>query len=397
MMINFSDRLTRLPVYAVGAIAERKRQLIASGMDIIDLGAGDADLPPPAAAVEALYRAAMDPKSSRYGFQIGSVAFREAAARFMKRRFSVDVDPMTELLPLIGSKEGLAHLALATLNPGDVCVVPEPGYPAYVGGAIMAQAEVQIVPLRAANDFLVELEDIPEDRLKRTRLAYLNYPNNPTGATAPVEYLQRVVELCRRRSILLAYDNPYSELTFDGYRAPSILEIGGAREIAVEFHSVSKTFCMTGWRLGWVAGNTDAVKALSKVKSYVDTGAFLAVQEAGAVVLDRCEELVAPIVGTFRERRDALVEALRDIGCKCVVPRATMYLWVPLPVGVRSGPFAADLLEREGVVVLAGSAFGEAGEGYVRMSFIVGPERLREAARRFGCALERAGTARLGA
>jgi len=389
--LKLSERLDRLPPYAVGAIAERKRQLIASGMDIIDLGAGDADLPPPPEAVEALHRAALDPKSSRYGFQIGSPRFREAAAAFMARRFGVTVDPMRDLLPLIGSKEGLAHLPLAAVDAGDVCVVPEPGYPAYAGGVIMAQGVMEIAPLRAEDAFLVELERIPEDRLARTRLVFLNYPNNPTGAVAPIDYLERVIEVCRRRSILLAYDNPYSELTFDGYRAPSILEIPGAREVAVEFHSVSKTFCMTGWRLGWVTGNSDAVKALSKVKSYVDTGAFLAVQEAGAAVLDRCEELVAPVRNTFRERRDALVAALREIGCQCVVPRATMYLWVPLPAGVRSGPFAAELLEREGVAVLAGSAFGEAGEGYVRMSFIVGPDRLREAAKRFGRALERAG------
>jgi LL-diaminopimelate aminotransferase len=395
--LRFSERLDRLPAYAVGAIAERKRQLLASGMDIIDLGAGDADLPPPPLAVEALHRAALDPKSSRYGFQIGSVTFREAAARFMERRFGVRVDAMTELLPLIGSKEGLAHLPLAAVNPGDVCIVPEPGYPAYAGGVILAQGEMVVAPLRAEDNFLVELERIPEDQLSRTRIVFLNYPNNPTGAVAPREYLERIVRVCRERSILLAYDNPYSELTFDGYQAPSILEIPGARDIAVEFHSVSKTFCMTGWRLGWVVGNSHAVKALSKVKSYVDTGAFLAVQEAGARVLDRCEELVAPVRETFRERRDALVTALRDVGCECAVPRATMYLWVPLPAGVASGPFAAELLERDGVAVLAGSAFGKSGEGYIRMSFIVGRDRLREAAVRFGRALERTSVARVRA
>lgn len=383
-MNRLSRRAAALPVYAVGEIAARKRELIAAGVDVIDLGAGDADLAPPAAAVERLADAARVPAMSRYAFQIGSVDFREAVARFMERRFGVRVDHMRDVLPLIGSKEGLAHLPFAVSDPGDVCIVPEPGYPAYLGGALLGGSDVEIVPLRREHEFLVELDTLPADRLDAAKVVFLNYPNNPTSAVAPLEYLERTVEACRRHGIILAYDNPYSELTYDGYRAPSILEIEGAADVAVEFHSLSKTFCMTGWRLGWAVGNNEVVQALSKVKGYVDTGAFLAVQQAGAAVLDRTEEFVGPVVDTFRRRRDALVQALQGEGIGCEAPAATMYLWIPLPEGVSSRAFARDLLEDEGVAVLAGSVFGEGGEGYVRLSFIVDPDRLEEAARRMG-------------
>ncbi|MCZ6916878.1 MAG: aminotransferase class I/II-fold pyridoxal phosphate-dependent enzyme [Gemmatimonadetes bacterium] len=389
-MIGPSARARRLPVYAVGEIAERKRRLLADGVDVIDLGAGDADLAPPAIAVETLYRSAQETSNSRYAFQLGLVAFREAVGRFMERRFGVAVDPMTEVLPLIGSKEGLAHLPFAVLDPGDVCVVPEPGYPAYLGGSLLAGADVEIFPLTAESGFLVELDTLPPERLTRTKLVYLNYPNNPTAAIAPADYLRRTIAVCCKHDIVLAYDNPYSELTFDGYQAPSILEFPGAMDVAVEFHSLSKSFGMTGWRLAWATGNSEVLRALSKVKSYFDTGAFLAVQHAGAAVVDRAEELVAPVRDEFCVRRDALVNALRDVGVECEPPQATMYLWVPLPDRVASGAFARDLLEREGLAVLAGSVFGAGGEGFVRLSFIVAPDRMREAARRMARVLHTA-------
>jgi LL-diaminopimelate aminotransferase len=384
-----SKRVAGLPTYAMAEIAERKRELLAQGVDIIDLGAGDADLAPPEIAVETLHRAAQDPAMSRYAFQVGLMEFREAIARFMSRRFDVSIDPIAEVLPLIGCKDGLAHLPFAVLDPGEVCVVPEPGYPAYEGGAQLAGADVEIVPLRRETGFLVELDDLPAERVSRVKLVFLNYPNNPTGQVAPRDYLERTVAACRKNGAVLAYDNPYSEITFDGYTAPSILEFPGAREVAVEFHSFSKSFGMTGWRLGWVVGNSEVIRALSKVKSYVDTGVFLAVQRAGAAVLDRAEELVAPVRETFRVRRDALAAALTDAGWRCNPPKATMYLWIPLPEGVKGKPFARDLLDKEGLVVLAGSAFGAGGEGFVRLSFVVGPERLREAAARMGRALAR--------
>lgn len=386
-----AKRLQDLPSYAMAAIAERKKELLATGVDVIDLGAGDPDLPPPDIAVRALTEALRDPRSSRYAFQTGSPELRAAIARYMARRFDVTIDADAEVLPLIGSKEGLAHLALATLDPGDVCVVPQPGYPAYLGGATFAGADVEIVPLRSQHDFLVELEEIPRSRLERVRLVYLNYPNNPTGAVAPRDYLERTISVCQKYGIVLAYDNPYVEITFDDYRAPSILEFDGAREVAVEFHSFSKTFCMTGWRLGWAVGNTSVIKALSKVKTYVDTGAFLAIQRAGGHVLDSIEPLAGELRQILRVRRDVLISALHETGCAAKAPKGGMYLWLPLPAGVESGRFSREALEEEGLVVLAGSAFGQAGEGYVRLSFIVDPNRLREAAARFGRVHDRFG------
>jgi len=348
---------------------------------VIDLSAGDADLAPPEVAVEALARAATEPAMSRYAFQVGLIEFREAAAAYMQRRFNVDVDPMTELLPLIGSKNGLAHLPLAVLDAGDVCVVPEPGYPAYTG-AVFADADILRYPLVAAKGFLVELEDMPMERLAATCLAFLNYPNNPTTALAPNDYLERTIETCHRHEIVLAYDNPYCEITFDGYRAPSILEFDGAREVTLEFHSLSKSFCMTGWRLGWVVGSATLISALTKVKSYVDTGQFLAIQKAGAAVLNQAEQLIEPIRETFEVRRDAGVEAFRKAGLVVDSPKATMYLWIQLPDGGSSADFARRLLENEAVAVMPGSAFGSAGEGYFRIALTVGVDRLAEAGER---------------
>ncbi|NIM48477.1 MAG: aminotransferase class I/II-fold pyridoxal phosphate-dependent enzyme [Gemmatimonadales bacterium] len=388
-----SARLDRLPAYTVAELAARKRRLLADGVDVIDLSAGDVDFPPPEAAVEALREAVGDPRMSRYPHQVGLLEFREAAANYMERRFGVAVDPLTEVLPLIGSKEGLSHLPLAVVNPGDVCVLPDPGYPAYIGGAVIAEADVERVPLVAEKEFLVELGDLPADRLDAVRLVYLNYPNNPTAAVAPLDYLKRTVEVCLRRGIVLAYDNPYCEITFDGYTAPSIFEIEGAREVALEFHSASKSFSMTGWRLGWVVGRPELISALTKVKTYVDTGVFLAVQKAGAAVLDRAEELVAPVRERLAERRDAAVRALDAIGLGVEKPKATMYLWVPLPKGTTSVGFTREVLEHEGVLLLPGTAFGEGGEGYFRIALTVESERVAEAVQRVGRTLERMGAA----
>ena len=389
--MNRSRRLEQLPAYAAAEVVTRKRALVAQAVDVIDLGAGDADFAPPEVAVQTLRAALADPKMSRYGFQVGHVPFREAIARYMKRRFGVELDPMTEVLPLLGSKEGLAHLPFALLDPGDVAIVPEPGYPAYAGGVVLSGADMEVYPLTSERRFLVELAEVPADRLRRARLLLLNYPNNPTTAVAPRDYLERTVTLCRERDIVLAYDNPYCELTFDGYRAPSILELAGARDVAVEFHSLSKSFSMTGWRVGWVCGNARVIEALAKVKTYVDTGPFLALQAAGAAVLDAAETIIPPAVEQFRRRRDAAVHALRSVGLPLESPSATMYLWVPLPLGVASGPFARRVLEQEGVVVLHGSSFGRSGEGFFRVALTVGEQRLREAVQRMGRVLEQVG------
>jgi LL-diaminopimelate aminotransferase len=387
-MIEFSARLKALPGYPLAEIPSIKRRLIESGMDVIDLGAGDNDTPPPAVAVDAMREALADPAYSKYGFQQGLPAFRAAASRWMERRFGIRFDPATETLPLIGSKEGLSHLPHAVVNPGDVTIVPEPGYQAYLGGSLLAGAEPHVVALRPENGFLLDLERIPEAVLRRARLAFVNYPNNPTAAVATPEYLERTVAVCRRHDILLAYDNAYCDLTFDGYRAPSIFEIGGAREIAVEFFSLSKSFSMTGWRIGFAAGRPELIGALTRVKSYVDTGPFLAVQQAGAAALDRAEELVEPVRAELERRRDAAVAALRAAGFVIEAPKAAMYLWIALPAGVPSAAFATRALEETGALVLPGSAFGPAGEGFFRIALTVGAERLRDAAGRLGRTLE---------
>lgn len=389
-MAHLAKRLGQFPGYPLAKIPRRKRELLAAGVDVIDVGAGDPVEPPPAEATAALTEALRDPAMSKYGFQLGLPAFREAVARYHARRFGTELDPMAEVLPLIGSKEGLAHFALATSNPGDMVLVPEPGYQCYIGGAIASGAEALVVPLRADAGFLIELAELPREVLRRLSLVYLNYPNNPTAAIAPRDYLERAVAVCREHDIALAYDNPYVEITFDGYRAPSIFEIDGAREVAVEFHSCSKSFTMTGWRLGWAAGNRELVGALTTIKSYHDTGPFLAVQRAGVTVLDRAEALTRAAVERFQARRDAAVRALEAAGFDVPVPRATLYLWIPLPEGLPSAEFARTALEEEGVVVMPGSAFGASGEGYFRVALTVGEQRLVEAAERMGRVLARA-------
>jgi LL-diaminopimelate aminotransferase len=387
-MIEFSARLGALPGYPLAELPATKRRLVAEGMDVIDLGAGDNDAPPPEAAVHSLQRAVEDPAYSKYGFQQGLAEFRRAASDYMHRRFGHRLDPVTETLPLIGSKEGIAHLPLAVVNPGDITIVPEPGYQAYLGGSILAGAEPFIAPLEARHEFLVALDEIPVDVLRRAKLLFLNYPNNPTAAVATHEYLARVVATCRQHDILLAYDNAYCDLTFDGYRAPSIFEIPGARDVAIEFFSLSKSFSMTGWRLGWAAGRPELIAALTRVKSYMDTGPFLAVQQAGVDTLDHAEALVEPVRRELQRRRDAAVAALREAGFPVESPKAAMYLWVALPAGVTSAAFARRALEIHGVLVLPGSAFGPAGEGFYRIALTVGVARLQEAVGRLAYALE---------
>jgi LL-diaminopimelate aminotransferase len=389
-MITFSKRLQSLPGYPLAEIPSIKRRLIGAGVDVIDLGAGDNDTPPPEIVVEAMTAALRNPALSKYGFQQGLPEFRQSASRWIERRFGIHFDPATELLPLIGSKEGLSHLPFAVINPGDVAIVPEPGYQAYLGGSLLSGAEPYIAPLRQENGFLLDLDLIPQDVLRRAKIVFVNYPNNPTAAVASPSYLERTVAVCRAHGILLAYDNAYCDLTFDGYRAPSIFETPGAHEVALEFFSLSKSYSMTGWRLGFAAGRPELIGALTRVKSYVDTGPFLAVQKAGAAALDRGEELVAPIRAELQRRRDAAVAALRKAGFEVESPKAAMYLWVPLPAGVPSAAFARQALEELGVVVLPGSGFGPAGEGFFRIALTVGSDRLRAAAERLGRALESA-------
>jgi LL-diaminopimelate aminotransferase len=387
-MIELSQRLRALPGYPLAEIPSIKRRLIEAGIDVIDLGAGDNDTPPPAVAVEAMTEALHQPAYSKYGFQQGLPAFRQASSRWVERRFGLHFDPVTETLPLIGSKEGLSHLPFAVVNPGDATIVPEPGYQAYLGGSILAGADPYIAALRPENDFLLDLEQVPEAVLRRAKLVFINYPNNPTAAVATPEYLERTVAICRRYGILLAYDNAYCDLTYDGYRAPSIFEFPGARDVALEFFSLSKSFSMTGWRIGFAVGRPELITALTRVKSYTDTGPFLAVQKAGAATLDQAEAIVAPIRAELEARRDAAVAALREAGFALEAPKAAMYLWVALPADTTSAAFAKRAIEATGTVVLPGSAFGPAGEGFFRIALTVGSDRLRIAAARLGQTLQ---------
>jgi len=380
-------RFFTLPEYPLATIPQRKRELAARGVDVIDLGAGDADLAPPQAALDRMRDAVLEPALSRYGFGLGYVPYREAVSAWMERRFGERFDPFTEVVPLLGSKEGISHLAFAYLEPGCVSIIPEPGYNPYQGGTLLSSGEPYRYPLRPRTEFLLDVDEIPRDVLDRTRILYLNYPNNPTAAIAPIDYLEHVVRVCRDRDILLVYDNAYSEIAFDGYVPPSIFQIDGARDVAIEFHSLSKTYNMTGWRCGWAVAKPEIASTLLKVKSFVDTGQFMAIQAAGAAALESWAEFVPQNVAIFRARRDAAVSSFRAAGFECDVPRATMYLWIKLPEGIASASFTERLLEEHGVVVMAGSSFGAGGEGFFRISFIQSPARIAEAAQRAGALL----------
>lgn len=392
-MPRFSNRFGQFPVYPLAHVPQRKRELLLRGVDVIDLGAGDADLAPPPAAVRALQQAAETPALGRYGFGLGHVPYREAIVAWMERRFGTRFDAMSEVVPLVGSKEGLAHIAFAFLGPGDVAIIPEPAYQAYLGGTLLSDATPHVYPLRPRTEFLVELEELSPDVVRRTRVLYLNYPNNPTTAIAPRDYLERVVRFCRDHDILLVYDNAYSELAFDGYVPPSIFEVDGARDVAIEFHSLSKTYNMTGWRCGWAVAKPEIAGALAKVKTFVDTGTYMGIQAAGVAAIDSWSDFVPGNVAIFAERRDAAVQAFRAAGFTVTAPRATMYLWIPLPAGIASKAFADRLMDEEGVIVLPGSGFGAGAEGFFRISFIVPPARLAEAASRAGRLLARWGDA----
>ncbi len=379
-----SRRFQNLPGYPLAGVPEARTRLEAAGVDVIDLGAGDADLDPPPEAVHRLAEAASKRSMSRYPFQSGLPDLREAIATWMSQRFGVSLDPYTEILPLMGSKEGIAKLPLAFLDPGDAAVIPDPGYQAYQGGVILAGGEPHLVPLRSENDYLMPLDGIPDDVRSRLGLMYLNYPNNPTAATAPPEYLGHAVDFCQEHDAVLVYDHAYSEIAFNRYRPPSILGVEGADGIALEFHSFSKTYNMTGWRLGWVAGNAALIESLMKLKTVMDVGVFKAVQAAGAAALAAYEHWVPGNVARFQARRDVAVEGLRQAGFTVTEPKATMYIWIPVPGGGSSLAFAERALEEAGVVVLPGAALGAGGEGFFRIALTVDEERIRDAVARLG-------------
>jgi LL-diaminopimelate aminotransferase len=379
---ELAERLKRLPPYLFAEIDRQKKEARARGMDLVDLGIGDPDLPTPPHVIEALHRAARDPKNHRYPDYEGLLTFREAAAAWYRARFGVALDPATEVLTLIGSKEGTAHMPLAFVNPGDVVLVPDPGYPVYAAGTWFAGGEPYFLPLRAERQFLPDLDAIPPDILRRARMLYLNYPNNPTAAGATREFFREVVRFADRHGIIVCHDAMYSELRFDGYEPPSFLQVDGARDVGVEFHSCSKTYSMTGWRIGFVVGNRDVLAGLGRVKTNVDSGVFQAVQEAGIAALTGPQDGVERARAIYQERRDIVVEGLRKLGLPVTPPQATFFVWAPVPDGSDSRKWASRLLQESGVVVTPGVGFGPSGEGYYRISLTVDRARIAEAMER---------------
>ncbi len=381
-MFAFSERLKKLPPYLFVELDRKKAEVQARGVDVIDLGVGDPDLPTPPHIVEAGKRAMEKPENHHYPSSAGMLAFREAAAQWFEKRFGVKLDPATEVVTLIGSKEAIAHFPLAFVNPGDVVLVPTPAYPVYHIGTLFAGGETYYLPLTAENGFKPDLSAIPEEILSRARILWLNYPNNPTTAVVTREWLAEVVAFAKEHNLIVAHDAAYSELYFEDYVPPSILEVPGAKEVAIEFHSLSKTYCMTGWRIGFAVGNPELVKGLLTVKNNVDSGCFQAVQEAGIAALSGPQDCVAEYRRIFDERRRVMLEGLRKLGFEVYPPKATFYLWVRVPEGYRSADFCARLIEEAGIVVTPGNGFGEPGEGYFRIALTVGKERLEEALKR---------------
>ena len=376
-----AKRLTQLPPYLYVQIRKKVREAQERGVDVISLGVGDPDQPTPAHVIDALSKAANDPKNHQYptGEEKGMPAFRKAVAAWYERRFGVTLDPESEVLALIGSKEGNHHLALAVLDPGDTAIVPDPGYPAYLASAVFAGATVERVPLRPENKFLLDFDDVPADLAKRTKMIWLSYPNNPTTAVATPDFWQRAVDFCKRNDIVLVSDNPYSEISFDGYRAPSALQAKGAKDVTVEFNSLSKPYNMTGWRIGMAVGNKDLIAAIDQVKENTDSGQFNAVQYAAIAALEGPQDIVQRNIAVYKRRRDLVIETLREIGLEVEPPKATFYLWAPTPKGVGSIEFAGRLLDLCGVSVTPGIGYGSLGEGFFRMSLSTPDARLEEA------------------
>ncbi len=387
--MQVARRLEQIGAYLFADLDRRQEELQAKGVDVINLGIGDPDLPTPPHIIDALMKGATDPRSHRYPPYGGTQAFKTAVARWYARRFGVTLNPEREVLALIGSKEGLAHLPWAILNPGEGALVPDPGYPVYRSATILADGVPHPVPLLPERGFLPDLQAVPAAVARSAKLLFLNYPNNPTGATATLEFFDEAVQFARRHDLILAHDNSYSEIAYDGFRPPSILQVPGATDVAVEFHSLSKTYCMTGWRVGFVSGNAAAVSALAKIKTNIDSGVFQAVQHAAVAALEGPQDFLAQRLRIYQGRRDRVIRTLRSLGWQAADLRATFYVWLPVPRGTSSAQFAATVLERTGVVITPGAGYGTQGEGYVRISLTTADDRLDEALRRLADAFGR--------
>jgi LL-diaminopimelate aminotransferase len=377
-----AKRIKGLPPYLFAAIDKMKQEAIQKGMDIINLGVGDPDLPTPPAIIKRLQAAAEDSRNHQYPSYEGLLAFRQAVSGWYQKRFDVNLDPVSEVLTLIGSKEGIGHFPLAFINPGDVALIPNPGYPVYYAGTLFAGGRSYFMPLLKENAFLPDLSRIPKGALKKAKMIFINYPNNPTSATADRAFFEEVVAFAKRHRLIVCHDAAYSEIFFDGQQPPSFLEVKGAKEVGIEFHSLSKTFNMTGWRIGFAVGNSKILAGLGKIKSNLDSGVFQAVQEAGIEALGFQDNVLEQIRKTYQERRDLLVPGLKRLGLEVELPRAAFYVWVAVPKRYTSAKFTALLLSKAGIVTTPGNGFGNSGEGYIRMTLTVKKERLAEALQR---------------
>jgi len=382
MNINTSDRLKKLPPYLFAELDRLKKKEIARGKDIIDLGVGDPDQPTPGYIIEELKKTVDDPATNNYSMSRGMDGLRSSIAVWYEKRFSVKLDPSKEILPLIGSKEGVSNIPLAFINPGDVVLVPDPCYPPYKSGTIFAGGEVYLMPLLEKNGFLPDLESIDKAVLTQAKMMFLNYPNNPTTAVASREFFDKVIDFAAKNNIIVCHDAAYSEIYFDGYRPTSFLEAKGAKKVGVEFHSLSKTYNMTGWRIGFACGNAEIIEGLRRIKSNIDSGIFQPIQFAGIRALERRQDSAAEIRALYQQRRDILLAGLDSKGWKFFRPQATFYLWMPVLPGYNSSELSRLFLKKLEIVVTPGVGFGENGEGYIRMSLTVPTERLKEAVER---------------
>ena len=380
--MRIADRLANLPPYVFAAVEQRISAQRAKGVDVINLGIGSPDLAPPQHIIDALHESAMSAHNHGYAGYYGTPALRQGITDYYGKRFGVELDADREVRPLIGSKEGLANMALAFIDAGDYALSSDPGYPTYRMSALMAGGNYYSMPIREENDYLVDFEEIPEEIAAKSPIMWLNYPNNPTGAGAPLSFLQRAVDYAREYDILICYDNPYCDLTFDGYVAPSILQLPEAKDVAVEFNSLSKTYNMAGWRVGMVVGNAEAIRALTTVKTNIDSGIFRPIQDAAVAALTGDQSWLAERNLIYQRRRDIILNWLPKTGMSANKPKGALYVWAKVPSGVQCDEFAVDVLERAGVWLTPGTAFGPGGEGYMRLSLCVPEDRLREVGER---------------
>ncbi|MBR8828233.1 MAG: pyridoxal phosphate-dependent aminotransferase [Gomphosphaeria aponina SAG 52.96 = DSM 107014] len=385
--MQFAKRFEKIPPYLFAEIDRKRDELVAKGVDIINMGVGDPDQPTPSHIVEAMHQAIDDPSTHNYPPYQGTKEYRQAAANWMESRFGVKgLDPNTQVVSSIGSKEAIHNTFLAFVESGDYTLIPDPGYPVYRTSTIFAGGEPYTMPLTPENNFLPDLDAIPEEVARKAKLLWVNYPNNPTGALASLGDFEKLVAFCQKYDILLCHDHAYSEMAYDGYKPPSVLEVPGALDVAIEFHSFSKSYNMTGWRIGFVAGNTTGIKGLGQVKTNIDSGVFKAIQRAGIAAFATSSANLQQVMSVYQRRRDIIVEGLKSLGWPIEPPKATLYVWVPVPSGYTSTEFVSLLLDKCGIIVPPGNGYGAAGEGFFRIALTVADERMHEAIKRMKAA-----------